>query len=452
MKSTSMAMGLVLAAILTLGPLGGEAMAASCNDITEKGCCDGNILNFCASDFLFTENCLDSCGWNPITLYYECGSQGPEPTGTHPISCGCVPNCEGKSCGDDGCGGSCGTCPEGFSCSMGMCSDGAPPAQDSCVNACGTSAPDGSCWCDDTCEDNGDCCKDVCTACGICAECTPDCTNKECGDNGCGGQCGVCPDNEMCTGGICIGTTPLGPSCEGFCDGPGGDGSCWCDEQCVQNGDCCQDVCEECGICNNDICQPDCGGKQCGDNGCGEPCGLCSRGETCENGLCKEKESTCTPDCSHKECGDDGCGGSCGSCQVGEVCDTDSNFWTCASAEGQNPDGGGSAEGGSEGVTCSPDCTNKLCGDDGCGGLCGVCPANFTCSPGGTCAPPSEETTGGGDDLQAIDPDEVAAGAGGPPIIQVEEGGCQHGQSPAPMLLMGLFFLALCRGRSKAAQ
>jgi len=30
----------------------------------------------------------------------------------------------------------------------------------------------------------------------------------------------------------------------------------------------------------------------------------------CENGMCKN----CTPDCSNKDCGDDGCGGSCGSC------------------------------------------------------------------------------------------------------------------------------------------
>ena len=34
---------------------------------------------------------------------------------------GCVPNCAGKSCGDDGCGGSCGTCGSTYTCSSGTC-------------------------------------------------------------------------------------------------------------------------------------------------------------------------------------------------------------------------------------------------------------------------------------------------------------------------------------------
>lgn len=37
--------------------------------------------------------------------------------------------------------------------------------------------------------------------------------------------------------------------------------------------------------------------------------------------------------------------------------------------------------------TCQPDCTEKLCGDDGCGGTCGGCPAQWlSCLPdGGAC-------------------------------------------------------------------
>jgi hypothetical protein len=34
----------------------------------------------------------------------------------------CVPNCLGKVCGDNGCGGSCGTCPAGETCVSGQCS------------------------------------------------------------------------------------------------------------------------------------------------------------------------------------------------------------------------------------------------------------------------------------------------------------------------------------------
>ena len=65
----------------------------------------------------------------------------------------CTRDCEGKSCGDDGCGGICGTCAEGD-------------------------------FCDDT---------------QNCAPCEPDCENKECGDDTCGGTCGDgCAEGEVC--------------------------------------------------------------------------------------------------------------------------------------------------------------------------------------------------------------------------------------------------------------
>jgi len=38
-------------------------------------------------------------------------------------SSGCTPNCAGKQCGDDGCGGSCGTCENGKVCVGGICQD-----------------------------------------------------------------------------------------------------------------------------------------------------------------------------------------------------------------------------------------------------------------------------------------------------------------------------------------
>jgi hypothetical protein len=41
----------------------------------------------------------------------------------------------------------------------------------------------------------------------------------------------------------------------------------------------------------------------------------CGVGGVCKAGLC-----TCTPSCSGKQCGDDGCGGSCGSCGIGKLC------------------------------------------------------------------------------------------------------------------------------------
>lgn len=43
----------------------------------------------------------------------------------------CLPNCAGRECGDDGCGGSCGTCAPGVACFRGACSCGV-----GCVGCC----------------------------------------------------------------------------------------------------------------------------------------------------------------------------------------------------------------------------------------------------------------------------------------------------------------------------
>ena len=53
------------------------------------------------------------------------------------------------------------------------------------------------------------------------------------------------------------------------------------------------------------------------------------------------------------------------------------------------PNGAALNGGGGGGGTCTPKCTGKTCGDDGCGGSCGTCGSGQTCSPGGVC------TTGG---------------------------------------------------------
>lgn len=45
-----------------------------------------------------------------------------------PLACNCVPSCEGRECGDDGCGGWCGDCGEGQDCNEGQCVGEPPPA------------------------------------------------------------------------------------------------------------------------------------------------------------------------------------------------------------------------------------------------------------------------------------------------------------------------------------
>ena len=72
-------------------------------------------------------------------------------------------------------------------------------------------------------------------------------------------------------------------------------------------------------------------------------------------------DSACIPTCEGRECGDDGCGGDCGICVGNESC----------LAEGT--------------CVCIPECKGKECGDDGCGGICGHCGAAYSCAGGGTC-------------------------------------------------------------------
>jgi pseudolysin/vibriolysin len=53
----------------------------------------------------------------------------------------------------------------------------------------------------------GDAWKDVGVTCNYDGgtTCTPQCTGKSCGDDGCGHSCGSCADGETCSGGTCVG-------------------------------------------------------------------------------------------------------------------------------------------------------------------------------------------------------------------------------------------------------
>jgi hypothetical protein len=81
----------------------------------------------------------------------DAGTQTPGGPISQPPGNGCVPQCKGKTCGSDGCGGACGTCPNGK----------------------------------------------MCNTAGQCI-CVPQCNGKACGSDGCGGTCGTCPLNATC--------------------------------------------------------------------------------------------------------------------------------------------------------------------------------------------------------------------------------------------------------------
>ena len=74
----------------------------------------------------------------------------------------------------------------------------------------------------------------------------------------------------------------------------------------------------------------------------------------------------CTQDCGGKVCGSDGCGGICGYCTYPLVCDS----------EGQCVD------------VCQQECDGRICGPDGCGGTCGECLEPLLCGEDGLCYEP----------------------------------------------------------------
>ncbi|MBI4703388.1 MAG: hypothetical protein HY744_19925 [Deltaproteobacteria bacterium] len=130
----------------------------------------------------------------------------------------CVPSCAGRQCGDDGCGGSCGSCAPPQTCAAGMCA-----CQPSCAGKqCGPDGCGGSCG---SCAAGKACLDNTCV-------CPPQCTGKQCGPDGCGGSCGSCAAGHACLGGKCV-------------------------------------------------CQPDCAGKQCGPDGCAGWCGSCPPDQIC---------------------------------------------------------------------------------------------------------------------------------------------------------------------------
>ena len=102
-----------------------------------------------------------------------------------------MPSCDGKTCGDDGCGGDCGTCAAGQSCSGdGQCIDDAP----------------------------------VC-----------ECGARVCGDDGCGNSCGVCPSGQECNAdGGCFTPAAQAACGNGTCEA--GETNATCPGDCLAEG------------------------------------------------------------------------------------------------------------------------------------------------------------------------------------------------------------------------
>jgi hypothetical protein len=342
----------------------------------EIGCCQDEVLYACAEGETFALDCAtledNICGWylgdETYTPGYYCGppdliTPGGDPSGEFALECPacdppcgdgemcvggecivCVSDCDGKSCGSDGCGGDCGECPDGSICQDNLCATvGCEElAEAGCGGcACETCVCEMDAFCCDTLWDN--ICADACLdSCGGCPAPDPFCGDLVC--NGeedcdtCTKDCG-CADGQVCDGGTCV------------------------------------------------DCVPSCDGLDCGDNGCGGSCGDCAEEEECVDGLCL---GPCDPDCTDKVCGDDGCNGSCGDCADGEGCVDGACEIVLLCGNGVIDDGEECETDDDCGDTavceecvcvigCTPDCEGKECGDDGCNGACGECTAGMTC-------------------------------------------------------------------------
>ena len=83
--------------------------------------------------------------------------------------------------------------------------------------------------------------------------------------------------------------------------------------------------------------------------------------DTAPEAVAEVVADACTPDCTHSQCGDDGCGGSCGTCPA-----------LCCSRDCTGVPPGTCYQGRCPIIDC-PDCNGRECGSDGLGGTCGTC-------------------------------------------------------------------------------
>ncbi len=168
-------------------------------------------------------------------------------------------------------------CPSGWECYKDIC-------RKSCTN--GESCPDGT-------ECNQGLCKQQ-PGSGPNPDCIPSCYTDEggiaeCGDDGCGGQCGWCLSGQVCSGGHCK-------------DGSG------CESQCYTLE----------GL-----------KKQCGPDGCGGFCGQCPVGQTCSSGFCSGGGGSSNPIVNACNGLDTPSGNDCQGTSFQGCCGSDNRLYWC---------------------------------------------------------------------------------------------------------------------------
>ena len=414
-----------------------------CGENANDGCAQQAIQGQCKKFWQACQDCTSDCTGKmcgPDGCGGDCGTCPGGFACDNYGYCLCQPQCAGKACGNDGCGGSCGTCKSGSVCNyLGKCvcmpqCEGKQCGPDGCGGQCGQCQPGSFCtdsgtcqpdqpfacgdgWCDPNMKETCQTCPWDCGKCAVCGDGLCDWMTESC--ETCPWDCGEC---TVCGDGWCDWQTEDCWSCPWDCGECAVCGDGWCDWQTEDCWSCPKD-CGQCAVCGDGQCAPgyedcwscpkDCGQcSVCGDGKCAEgyencwscpkDCGQCQGGGCCDahnepgcddpdvvscvcamdayccdvmwDGICVNEAiqqcgascAPCQPSCVSsnglkKQCGDDGCGGSCGICPVGTTCDQ--TAFKCVPA-------------------CTPSCLGKKCGDDGCGGVCGVCPAGQACTNG----------------------------------------------------------------------
>ena len=302
--------------------------------------------------------------------------------------CECQPDCVGKVCGPDGCNGVCGPADgdcldtDDLGCQVPVCKSGTCGVEikpDQCLidekcypkdstepgNPCHVCSPkvsqeNWSIWPDGDPKD--ECGNGLVCFAGECCPATGNCSKKDCGYDGCGGECPPgCEQFETCNqvSGSCI-CSDLTKQCGEQCCGPNEE--CNDTQQCVCFDDkpkCSGTCCAQNQVCNpatQKCCAPDCLGKECGSDGCGGVCqSTCTPGQYCDEATFK-----CKPFCGDGNCEANksesctNCPADCGLCCGNGLCDNGETKCTCID-------------------DCGDPCEGFECGLNECNVSCGSC-------------------------------------------------------------------------------
>ena len=175
--------------------------------LPDKVWCEGEVYKVCAAD------------GKSVQYEEDCGATNKHCFGGACHDTVCPPNkvfCEdgdtAATCAADGMDYATSDCPGQHYCAAdtGKCQPWlCEPSSQACQGATALTCDlMGSAYASETdCASLGKTCQE-----GQCVACAPQCSGKECGDDGCGGSCGTCAEDENCVGGACL--APCTPSCD----------------------------------------------------------------------------------------------------------------------------------------------------------------------------------------------------------------------------------------------